>query len=302
MKNSCDKSRDLKTRLGSTPEASSQVPLSETEPLLSPSNNNNNGNKLNKRAISDQSHNESISGGEIYPRGPFLRWAPSPPQPSLQATTMDTNSETSGDSSSRQKPQEQQLNPPASTLPSLLHYQQLLPHDRSNSQHTIPSLHTGKPYSSCDDLSSSLSYDVTANSNSLAYNSSNRSANSNRSYSQPRYSPSQLQHRNSSLQPQQHQNARAYYVYQQRLLERQHYYNNRATLMLLANSGGNAAAAQQLQAIVEDESLLEVPEDIYAVRRAALTVYRPLTRVWVRLYHTLVPPEKNFFSFYSNLT
>jgi len=284
MKNiSYEKSRDLKSRVGSTPEDSSPVPSSETEPLLSLSNNNNINNR---RAISDQTQNESISGGEVPPLGPFLRWAPSPPGPSLSmATTMDATSVTSGDSSSRHQPQEQQVNLPASQLPALLHYQQLLPHDRSNSQHTIPSLHTGKPYSSCDELSSSLSYDVTASANSLAYNSSNRSANSNRSYSQQRYSPSQLQQRNSSSQQ---QNARAYYVYQQRLLERQHYYNNRATLMLLASSGGNAAAAQQLQAIMEDESLLEVPEDIYAVRRAALTVYRPLTRVWVCLCVTLV--------------
>lgn len=291
MKNSQGEFSDLKSSVAFIPGGSIKVPASEREPLLT-------SNSKSRRPTTDQTERkEAISGGELNPHGLF-NWRPaaSSSQPSLQAVTMDAASATSGDSSSQQPPPEQQLNPPAaaSSLPPLLQYHHLLPRDRSNSQQTIPSLHTGKPYSSCDDLSSSVSYDVAASATSQPhaaqqnafYNSSNRSSSSNRSHSQQqhpqRYSPSHHQQRNSSTSLQQQQNARAFYIYQQRLLERQHYYNNRATLMLLASSGGNAAAAQQLQAIIEDESMLEVPEEIYMVRRAALTVYRPLTRVWVR--------------------
>lgn len=74
--------------------------------------------------------------------------------------------------------------------------------------------------------------------------------------------------------------AAANYQYQQALSDRQLYYNNRATRMLhrgMYNEYHNPEDRYP----ASSSPILEVPEEIYAVRRAALTVLRPLTRAWV---------------------
>ena len=253
---------------------------SESDPLLPPISSTPSA----AGAIDAQGAIKSVGGG-ITPQGPLKRRHAASSQSSfpLQMTEMEVESPDNC-STSRQ---EQEVSSLSSSHPQHQH----LPHDRSNSQHTIPSLNPGMPCSSCDDTSTAFSYDAaSASSQPLLQQPatpSNPSLPILNQRSSNNKSPSQhnqhQHHRDSSFSSSllHQQNARANYIYQQRLLERQHYYNSRATLLLLASSGGNAAAARQLQSIMEDEPILEVPEEIYAVRRAALTVYRPLTRVWL---------------------
>jgi hypothetical protein len=98
-------------------------------------------------------------------------------------------------------------------------------------------------------------------------------------HSSSQQSQSQQHHNQQHNSSQQHSHQSQQH---QQLSERQLYYNNRAT-RLLHRGMYNEYHNPDDRYPASSSPILEVPDEIYAVRRAALTVLRPLTRAWVSL-------------------
>lgn len=73
-------------------------------------------------------------------------------------------------------------------------------------------------------------------------------------------------------------------VHQHALSDRQQYYNNRANRLLQQSTNSPDRPSALSPSNGFPQPLLEVPDEIFAVRMAALTVLEPLTYAWVSIW------------------